>query len=75
MLQNIILTSGVLMVLIIVFFIGFFMGVVSALDVVESDNQIGDDLYCFECEIEMPVKEKNGRFYCSNCGSYHGTKI
>lgn len=29
------------------------------------------ELYCFECEIEMPVKEKNGRFFCSNCGLIH----
>lgn len=29
------------------------------------------DLHCFECEIEMPVKEKNGRLCCSNCGLYH----
>jgi len=29
------------------------------------------ELYCFECEIEMPVKEKNGRLYCSNCGLKH----
>lgn len=29
------------------------------------------DLYCFNCEIEMPVKEKNGRLHCSNCGLYH----
>lgn len=29
------------------------------------------DLYCFECEIEMPVNEKNGRLYCLNCGLYH----
>ncbi|MDA6072062.1 hypothetical protein NJT12_20765 [Flavobacterium sp. AC] len=27
--------------------------------------------YCFECEIEMPVKEKNGRLHCSNCGLRH----
>ncbi|PXY44498.1 hypothetical protein DMB68_13605 [Flavobacterium hydrophilum] len=29
------------------------------------------ELYCFECEIEMPVKEKNGRYYCTNCKLYH----
>lgn len=28
-------------------------------------------LYCFECEIEMPVKEKNGRLHCLNCGLRH----
>lgn len=30
------------------------------------------DLYCFECEIEMPAKEKKGRLFCSNCGLSHG---
>lgn len=30
-----------------------------------------EDLYCFECEIEMPVTEKNGRLWCSNCGLRH----
>lgn len=29
------------------------------------------NIHCFDCEIEMPVKEKNGRFYCSNCGLPH----
>jgi len=28
-------------------------------------------LHCFECEFEMPVKEKNGQMYCSNCGLRH----
>ena len=28
-------------------------------------------LHCFECEIEMPVKVKNGQLYCSNCGLKH----
>lgn len=28
-------------------------------------------LHCFECEIEIPVKEKNGRLFCSNCGLPH----
>ena len=27
--------------------------------------------YCFQCEIEMPVKEKNGVLYCSNCKLIH----
>jgi ribosomal protein L37AE/L43A len=35
---------------------------------VESD---AERLHCFDCEIEMPVKEKNGRMYCSNCGLPH----
>ncbi len=28
-------------------------------------------LHCFQCEIEMPVKEKNGKIFCSNCGLIH----
>lgn len=24
--------------------------------------------YCYQCEIVMPLKEKNGRTYCANCG-------
>ena len=28
-------------------------------------------IYCLECEIEMPVKEKNGRLYCTNCKLIH----
>jgi hypothetical protein len=29
------------------------------------------DLYCFECEMEMSTKEKNGQLYCNNCGLRH----
>ncbi|MGM8362106.1 hypothetical protein ACSV4D_09350 [Flavobacterium sp. ARAG 55.4] len=29
------------------------------------------EAYCFECETEMPVKEKNGKLFCSNCGLIH----
>jgi len=28
-------------------------------------------LYCHECEIEMPVAEKDGDAYCTNCGLVH----
>lgn len=34
-------------------------------------NKQKSTLYCFECEIEMPVKEKNGVLRCSNCGLIH----
>lgn len=27
--------------------------------------------YCFNCEIEMPVKVVNGDLRCSNCGTIH----
>jgi hypothetical protein len=29
------------------------------------------DLYCFLCEMEMPVKEKDKKLYCKNCGLKH----
>jgi hypothetical protein len=28
-------------------------------------------LYCFECEIETPIYEKNDEAICSNCGLIH----
>lgn len=28
-------------------------------------------LYCFQCEIEMPVKSKKGTHRCANCGLKH----
>lgn len=42
-----------------------------ATDNLEDENEWLLKLHCFECEFEMPVKEKNGRLYCSNCGLYH----
>lgn len=29
--------------------------------------------YCYECQIEMPVKQhvKTGLTYCTNCGTLH----
>jgi hypothetical protein len=75
MLENILIVVVALMVLSGVFFIGLFIGVGSALDMLEAGTAIENDLFCFECEIEMPVKEKNGKFYCSNCGLYHGSKV
>lgn len=74
MLQNILMIAFGLMVIAASVLIGFFVGLANALDMVE-DIDDGERLYCFECEIEMPVKEKNGSFYCTNCGLYHGTKI
>lgn len=62
---------------------GFFIGIgIALLITVFFDTQKkkktklkSTDLYCFECEIEMPVVEKKGKFFCSNCGLYHGSKI
>lgn len=53
---------------------GYVIGIDEALDMIEEPED-ERHLHCFECEIDMPVKEKNGDFYCSNCGLYRGTKI
>lgn len=74
MLQNILMIIFALMVIGASFLIGFFIGISNALDMVE-DIENAESLYCFECEIDMPVVEQKGSFYCSNCGLYHGTKI
>lgn len=70
MVENILIIVSVLLVLCIAFFIGIWVGIGDALDMCEADA-----IYCFECETEMPVKEKKGKFYCTNCGLYHGSKI
>lgn len=28
-------------------------------------------LHCFECETDMPTKERDGDTYCANCGLIH----
>lgn len=69
---NVILVVFGLMVLSASFFIGFFVGVGSAIDMIEADSQREEDLlYCFECETEMPVKEVDGVLSCENCGLVH----
>lgn len=72
MLENILIVAVAIVVLAIVFCWGYIAG--AFYEYPEIDNNT-EDLYCFQCEIEMPVKEKNGRFYCSNCGLYHGSEI
>lgn len=27
--------------------------------------------HCFQCENDMPVKEKDGKAFCANCGLIH----
>ncbi|MEO7977748.1 hypothetical protein [Flavobacterium sp.] len=72
----------IIIALLSAFTFAFIIGIVLGLYIIfkiefdeedEDDETINSlqDLYCFECEIEMPVKEKNGRLYCSNCGLYH----
>jgi hypothetical protein len=55
---------------------GFCFGLVAGLNSSNYDDEdthedTHEDLHCFQCEIEMPVKEKNGRLYCANCKLYH----
>lgn len=66
-----------LMLLSASFWIGYFMGAVNAFYMIgeEPEEEEPRQLYCFDCDIETPVSEKNGDFYCSECGLYHGTKI
>lgn len=60
------------LVAILFLIIGLCLGAVTVFNLQDSvDQEPGEDRYCFECEIEMPVKEKNGRLYCSNCGLPH----
>jgi ribosomal protein L37AE/L43A len=74
MLENILIVVFVLMVLCALFMIGYFIGLSDALNMVE-DREEESQIYCFECENETPEKEKNGDFYCSNCGLYHFSKV
>lgn len=71
MIENIVIVVVVVVLLIAAFFIGVCAGVGGTLDICEKERQQSDDLYCFECEVDMPFKEKDGRFYCTNCNLYH----
>ena len=50
------------------FVIGLLYGIALTVESIEDES---DNIYCFECEIETPVKVKNGGMYCSNCGLHH----
>ena len=84
---NILIGIGLVILVSIGFITGLFVGIASALDVMDANHQIENEidndrycaefskpekLYCFECEIETPYKEKKGKLYCTNCGLYHG---
>ncbi|NDP26434.1 MAG: hypothetical protein GZ087_03265 [Flavobacterium sp.] len=77
MLENIVIAVFALMLLSALFLIGLFVGIGSALDIVDADHQrendldCFEDLYCFECEMEMSVKEIDGKRHCGNCGLRH----
>lgn len=54
------------------FIVGFLLGYSNGYKLNTDELKTGiSELYCFECEIEMPVKEKNGRLSCKNCGLRH----
>jgi len=71
MIQNIIIVAVVIILLIAAFFIGVWVGIGNALYICEKEAQKSEDRYCFDCDIETPAIEKNGRFYCANCKLYH----
>jgi hypothetical protein len=71
MVENVIIAVFALMLLSASFLIGLFIGIGGALDIADAEHQRENDLFCFECEIEMPAKEKDGKFYCTNCNLYH----
>lgn len=76
-----------LMLLSASFLIGLFVGIGSALDIADADYQREEDeidndrycaeyskpkyLYCFQCEMEMSVKEVDGVLRCGNCDLRH----
>lgn len=66
---NIIAIMWIAIICIAFFLGGFFVAVLYF--VLEKDDDSTQSIYCFECEIEMPVKEKNGHLYCKNCGLRH----
>ena len=68
------LTIGIAVIIlfsVLAFFWGMWIGVKYALKDDDVSVTSKESLYCFECEIEMPVKEKDGSLYCSNCGLHH----
>jgi len=67
-----------ILTVIIALIAGFCFGLVTGLnasDYANEETNINDKLYCFQCEIEMPVRIKYGNAYCSNCGLHHGEKL
>lgn len=70
--ENVIITALAIVLVAFVFCWGYICGAIFEYPKINSNTE---RLYCFECEIDMPVKEKNGEVYCSNCGLYHGRTI
>lgn len=72
---NIFIGIGLVLLASIGFLTGFFVGISSVLNILDNDHELEniahDKRHCFECEMETPVKLKNGGMYCSNCGLHH----
>lgn len=56
------------------FFIGLFFGIMEVSDDEDGEENLGD-LYCFQCEMEMSTKVKNGNLHCGNCGLKHHSSV
>lgn len=62
----------IIAVALLFFALGFYAAAKLAFVLMDLDDEADNgNLYCFECEWEMPVKEKNGRLSCTNCGLLH----
>lgn len=64
------ITILVILFAVVCFVTGLACGISLAVESIENENA-NDNTYCFDCEIETPVKVKNGGMYCSNCGLHH----
>jgi hypothetical protein len=65
----------IILTVILAIITGFCFGLVVGLNSSDYDDEnMYEELYCFQCEIEMPVKEKKGRLSCANCGLSHKPK-
>ena len=79
--SNLIFMTNLELILIVILaiIVGFCFGLYTGLNASEYDEDdninIREDLYCFQCEIEMPVRIKNNNAYCENCGLHHGEKL
>lgn len=53
------------------FLIGYFKGLADAFEMTKEEPEERQNLYCFQCEFDMSVKEVNGALCCGNCGLRH----
>jgi len=65
----------IVLVSVVFLIIGMLVGAKLVFDLLDpddsDDSEPTEGLHCFQCEIEMPVKEKDGELYCKNCGLIH----